>query len=156
MRKTESAVTDQFFITKGSRMRWLSNNLLFRLKLLLISLGTLVCVGACAVVPDQRDWIKIGQTTREEVVERYGQPDFVRVSEEGEIAIYRPRDSRRSTPRLEIPTVQAGPLGTMTTKMEPINPDVGASPTNGNLQERADQELRIRYNAQGIVQELIR
>ena len=154
--RAERVVTDQFFITKGSRMRWLSNNLLFRLRLLLLSLGTLVFVGACAVVPDQRDWIKIGQTTREEVVERYGQPDLVRVFEEGEIAIYRPRDPRGSTPRLEIPTVQAGPLGTMTTKMEPINPDLGTSPTNGNLQGRPEQELRIRYNAQGIVQELIR
>jgi hypothetical protein len=137
-------------------MQWLSNNLLFRLQLLLVSLGTLVCVGACAVVPDQRDWIKIGQTTREEVVERYGQPDFVMASEEGKTEIYRPRDSRGSTPRLEIPTVQAGPLGTMTTKMEPINPGLVARPMNGSLQERPEQELRIRYNTQGIVQELIR
>ena len=44
----------------------------------------------------------------------------------------------------------------MTTKMEPINPGVGTNPTNGNVQERPEQELRIRYNAQGIVQELIR
>jgi hypothetical protein len=137
-------------------MQWLSNNVLFRFQLLLISLGTLVYVGACAAVPDQRDWIKIGQTTREEVIERYGQPDLVSVTEEGEIAIYRPRNARGSTPRLEIPTVQAGPLGTTTTKMEPINPSVGTNPTNGNMQERPEQELRIRYNAQGIVQELIR
>jgi hypothetical protein len=44
----------------------------------------------------------------------------------------------------------------MTTKMEPINPHSGTGPTNGNLQERPEQELRIRYSAQGIVQELIR
>ena len=137
-------------------MQWLRANLLVRFQLLSISLCTLVCVGACAVAPDQRDWIKIGQTTREEVVERYGQPDLVKVSEEGDIAIYWPRGSKGSTPRLEIPTAQAGPLGTMTTKMEPINPGVGTNPTNGNVQERPEEELRIRYNAQGIVQELIR
>ncbi len=137
-------------------MQWLSNDLIFCLQFLLISFGTLVVVGACAVVPDRMDWIKIGHTTREEVVERYGQPDLVRASEEGEIAIYRPRSPIGSAPRLEIPTVQAGPLGTMTTKMEPINPGLGARPTNGNLQERPEWELRIRYNAQGIVQELSR
>ena len=137
-------------------MQWLGNNLLFYLQFLLISFGTLVLVCACAAVPDQRDWIKIGQTTREEVVKRYGQPDLVRVSEGEEVAIYRPKDPRQSTPRLEIPTVQAGPLGTTTTKMEPINSGLGTKPMNGNLQEKPEQELRIRYNAQGIVQELIR
>lgn len=136
-------------------MRWLSNSLLFHLQLLLISLCTLVYVGACAVAPDQRDWIKIGHTTREEVVERYGQPDLVKVSEEGDVSIYWPSGSRGSTPRLEIPTAQAGPFGTMTTKMEPINPDLGTSPPKDNQQARPEQELRIRYNAQGIVQELI-
>ena len=137
-------------------MQWLSNDLIFCLQFLLISFGTLIVVGACAVVPDQRDWIKTGHTTSEDVLERYGQPDLVRASEEGEIAIYRPRNPIRPAPRLEIPTVQAGPLGSMTTKMEPINPGLGTRSTNGNLQERPEQELRIRYNAQGIVQELIR
>jgi hypothetical protein len=127
-----------------------------RLQFLHLSFGALVLVGACASVPDQGEWIKIGQTTREEVVKRYGQPDLVMASGEGEIAIYRPSSPKQATPRMEIPTAQAGPLGTMTTKMEPVNPGVGARPTNGNLQERPEQELRIRYNAQGIVQELIR
>lgn len=137
-------------------MQWLSNNLLFCLQFLLISFGALVVVGACAVVPEQKDWITIGRTTREEVIQRYGQPDLVRVSEEGELAIYRPRDPIRSVPRVEVPTIQAGPLGTMTTKMEPVDSGLGARPANDNRQERPEQELRIRYNAQGIVQELIR
>ena len=137
-------------------MRRLRYNLLSLFQLLLIAWGGLILVGACAVAPDQKDWISIGQTTREEVVKRYGQPDLVIASEDGETAIYRPRDSRRSTPQVEVPTMQAGPLGTMTTKMEPINPGSGTRPTNGRLQERPEQELRIRYNAQGIVQELIR
>jgi len=137
-------------------MQWLSHNLSFCLQFLLVSFGALVVVGACTVVPEQKDWIVIGRTTREEVVQRYGQPDLARASEEGEIAIYRPRDPIRSVPRVEVPTMQAGPLGTMTTKVEPIDPGLGARPENGNLRERPEQELRIRYNAQGIVQELIR
>ena len=154
--RAESGVGDSFFMIKEFRMRWLRNNLLSRLQLPLISWGALVLVGACAVVPDQRDWIKIGQTTREEVVERYGQPDLVLTSEEGGTAIYRPRDLRRTTPKMEIPTMQAGPLGTAATKMEPLNPGLGTRPTNGRPQERPEQELRIRYNAQGIILELIR
>ena len=137
-------------------MRRLRNNLLSLFQLLLIAWSGLVLVGACAVAPDQKDWISIGQTTREEVVKRYGQPDLVIASEDGETAVYRPRDPRRSTPQVEVPTMQAGPLGTTTTKMEPINSGSDTRPTNGRLQERPEQELRIRYNAQGIVQELIR
>ncbi|TKB65411.1 MAG: hypothetical protein E8D47_06920 [Nitrospira sp.] len=136
-------------------MQWMNTNIVFCFQFLLISFGTLLVVGACAAVPDQREWIKIGHTTKEEVVERYGQPDLVRVSEEGQIAIYRPKDTIRSVPRVEVPTMQAGPLGTMTTKIEPINPGLGARLANGNLQERPEQELRIRYSTQGIVQELI-
>lgn len=127
-----------------------------RLQFLLFSFGALVLVGACASVPDQGEWIKIGQTTREEVMKQYGQPDLVMASTEGEIEIYRPRDSSRPTPQMQIPTVQAGPLGTTTTKMEPVNPGLGGRPMNGGLRERPEQELHIRYNAQGIVQELIR
>lgn len=137
-------------------MKCLGKDRMARLQRLLILGGILVFVSACTSVPDQGEWIKIGQTTREEVVKRYGQPDLVMASKEGETEIYRPTKLGRSTPKMEIPTVQAGPLGTTTTKMEPVNPGVGARPTNGNLQERPEQELRIRYNAQGIVQELIR
>ena len=115
-----------------------------------------VLVSACATVPDAEEWIKVGQTTKVEVVERYGQPDFVMASGEGETATYRPRDSRSPVPRMEIPTMQAGPLGSATTKMEPISPGLGTRPTDGSLQIRPKQELHIRYNAQGIVQELIR
>jgi len=116
----------------------------------------LVLLVACAVAPDQSDWIKIGQTTREDVVKRYGMPDLVIASEAGETAIYRPRAPKQSAPQVQIPTVQAGPLGTVTTRMEPVNSESGSRDTNGRLQERPEQELRIRYNAQGIVQELIR
>lgn len=128
------------------------NTLLSRLHILFISWGVLALVGACAGVPEQKDWIKVGETTREEVVKRYGQPDLVMASEEGETAIYRARDPRGSTPQMEIPTMQAGPFGTATTRMEPIKP----GERNGSANGRPEQELHIRYNAQGIVQEIIR
>lgn len=136
-------------------MQWMNTNIVFCFQFLLISFGTLLVVGACAAVPDQREWITIGHTTKEEVLERYGQPDLVRVSEEGQIAIYRQKVPMRTAPRLEIPTVQAGPLGTTTTKMEPIDPGLSTRPPNGKQYERPRQELRIRYSTQGIVQELI-
>ena len=140
-------------------MRWLRKNRLFDFQLLFISWVTLVLVGACATVADQKDqedWIKIGQTTREEVIERYGQPDLVLGSENGETVTYRPRDPRQSAPRIEIPTVQAGPLGTTTTRMEPVTPGMGTRPVNGGRGDRPEQELRIRYDGQGVVQEVIR
>ena len=154
--KIECAAHDRLSVTKGLRMRWLRITIMSRLQLLLLSWGALVLVGACAAAPDQKDWIQIGKTTREEVVERYGQPDLVRADEEGEIAIYRPRDPSRPAPRLEIPTAQAGPLGTVTTKIEPVSPGLDTGQANADRQKRPEQELRIRYNAQGIVQELIR
>jgi hypothetical protein len=129
---------------------------LYRSPQMLLIWSAFVLIGACATVPDAEEWIKVGQTTKVEVVERYGQPDFVMASGEGETATYRPRDPRSPAPRMVIPTVQAGPLGSTTTKMEPINPGLGSRPTNGSMQKRPEQELRIRYNAEGIVQELIR
>ncbi|MGA6828414.1 hypothetical protein ACO9S2_12460 [Nitrospira sp. NS4] len=137
-------------------MQRFRSNLLSRIHILLISAVVLVLVGACAGVPEPQDWIKVGETTREDVVKRYGQPDLVMASEEGETAIYRARDSRGSTPPMEIPTVQAGPFGTATTRMEPVKPGMRNGSGNGRQQERPEQELQIRYNAQGIVQEIIR
>jgi len=124
--------------------------------LLFLPLSVFALVGACAGAPDQKDWIKVGQTTREDVVARYGQPDLIMASEGGETAIYRPRDPKQSPPQVQIPTVQAGPLGTVTTKTEPVKPGLGARPTNSGVEGRPEQELRIRYDDRGIVQEVIR
>jgi hypothetical protein len=137
-------------------MQRLRRILLSRLHLLVISWGVLVLVSACAEVPAQKDWIKTGVTTREEVVKRYGQPDFIMASEDGETATYRARDPKRSPPRVEVPTMQAGPFGTATTKMEPVKPGLRNGSGNGKQQERPEEELRIRYDAQGVVQEIIR
>lgn len=155
-RDPERAMGNFNSIPKESRMKRSKMIRLCRPPQMLLIWSAVVLIGACATVPAAEEWIKVGQTTKVEVVERYGQPDLVMASEEGETAIYRPRDPRRSIPQMEIPTIQAGPLGTVTTQMKPINPGLGTRPTNGSLQERPEQELRIRYNAQGIVQELVR
>jgi hypothetical protein len=115
--------------------------LLSRLHLLLILWGVLVLVGACAEVPAQKDWIKTGETTREEVVKRYGQPDLVMASEDGETAIYRPRGPKRPAPQAQIPTMQAGPLGRQPPGWSLSTWDQGAQ------QERPEQEPRIHYAA---------
>jgi len=136
-------------------MRGLDGKRLSGIQLQVISWGALVLISACASVSDQQEWIKIGQTTRVEVIEQYGQPDLVMASEEGETAVYRPRDSRQAAPQMSVPTMQAGPLGTATTRMEPVSPGLGNKPANGR-RERPMQELRIRYDAQGVVREIIR
>jgi hypothetical protein len=115
-------------------------------QLFTISLSALGLISACAGAPDERGWIAVGHTTRDEVVERFGQPDLVVAAEAGETVIYRARDSRQAAPRVEIPTVQAGPLGTTTTKMEPIRSD--------RVRRGPMEEIRIRYDARGIVQEV--
>ena len=117
-----------------------------RIQRFAISLSAFWLIGACAGAPDERGWIAVGHTTRDEVVERFGQPDLVVAAEAGETVIYRARDSRQPAPRVEIPTVQAGPLGTATTKMEPIR--------SGKAREGPMHEIRIRYDARGIVQEV--
>ena len=85
---------------------------------------------------------------------RYGQPDLVIASPGGDTAIYRPTASGPSAPRVEIPTVQAGPLGSATTRMQPINPALGANDMNTKTKERLRSEIHIRYDARGVVQEL--
>ena len=109
---------------------------------------------ACVSAPDHPDWIQVGVTTKDEVIARYGQPDWVIASPDGDTSVYRPTASGPSAPRLEIPTAQAGPFGTATTGMQPINPGPGAKDLNGKAKERLRKEIRIRYDDRGVVQEL--
>jgi hypothetical protein len=69
--------------------------------------GVLILLGASAAVGDQADWIRIGVTTRDEVVARYGQPDLVIDSPGGETVTYQPTQ-RAPFPRIEVPTIQPG------------------------------------------------
>jgi len=104
---------------------------------------------------DQTQWIRVGMTTKDEVVARYGEPDFMQTSADGAIATYRPTSSKRSSPRVEIPTVQPGPFGSTTTTMKPIEPGLGAEDSAAGARERPKKEIRIRYDAQGIVREVL-
>jgi hypothetical protein len=111
-------------------------------------------LAACVSSPGHSEWIRVGVTTKDEVIARYGQPDLVIASPGGATAIYNPTASGPSASRLEIPTAQAGPFGTATTGMQPINPGLGAKDLNGKAKERLRKEIRIRYDDRGVVQEL--
>lgn len=120
-------------------------------------LTALVVLGffsACVSASDHRDWIQIGVTTKNEVIARYGQPDWVIVSPDGDTVIYRKTVSEPSAPRLEIPTAQAAPFEKATTSMQPIDPGLGAKDLNGKAKERLRKEIRIRYDDRGVVQEI--
>ena len=116
--------------------------------------AVLILIGACATVPEEQDWIEVGRTTKDEVIKRYGEPDLVIASSEGEIATYRARNANQAPPRVEIPTAQMGPFGMPTTKMEPV--DTGPGSASGGSQNMPAHELQLRYDARGIVQEIIR
>ena len=141
---------------RNARTRTVLSSLMYAVPLTLAVLGLLsACVSAPDhPAPDHPDWIRIGVTTKDEVIQRYGQPDMVIASPDGDTAIYRPTASGQSAPRVEIPTVQAGPLGSATTRMEPINPGLGANDMNSKMKARLQSEIRIRYDARGVVQEL--
>lgn len=119
-----------------------------------LTLGVLGLLAACVSTPDHQDWIRAGVTTRDEVIQRYGQPNWVIASPGGDTAVYLPTASGPSAPRLEIPTAEAGPLGTATTGMQPIDPGLGAKDLNRETKERLRSKIRIRYDARGVVQEL--
>lgn len=108
-------------------------------------------VGGCASVVEERPWIEVGTTTKAEVLNRYGEPDLIQQVGDGFIATYRGASVQPSQPRMEIPTFQAGPFGTNTTQMKSIEPGLGRS----DKTTRPQQEIRIRYDADGIVRELM-
>ena len=124
-----------------------------------LTLGVLGLLAACVSAPDHPapdhpDWIRIGVTTKDEVIQRYGQPDLVIASPDGDTAVYRPNTSGQSAPRLEIPTAQAGPFGSATTRVQPIDPALGAKDLNTEAKKQLRSEIRIRYDALGVVQAL--
>jgi len=127
-----------------------------------LSICLVMWTAACAssvdqtqIGADQTQWIRVGLTTKEDVVARYGEPDFVEMRADGAVATYRPTAMKQSAPRVEIPTVQPGPFGTATTKMQPVEPGLGTEDIGGGKHARIKKEIRIRYDAQGIVREVI-
>ena len=119
-----------------------------------LTMGVLGFLAACVSAPDHRNWIQVGVTTKDEVITRYGQPDWVIVSPDGDTAVYRKTAFGPSAPRLEIPTAQTGPFGAATTGMQPIDPGLGAKDLNEKSTDRVWKEIRIRYDDRGVVQEL--
>jgi hypothetical protein len=119
-----------------------------------MTLGVFGLLAACASAYDHPDWIRVGVTTKDEVIQRYGQPDLVIASPGGNTAVYRSTAPGPSVPRLEIPTAQAGPFGTTTTGMQPIDPGPGAKDLDRETKALLRSETRIRYDARGVVQEL--
>lgn len=116
-----------------------------------IMLSTLGLFVGCVSTPAHPDWIRVGTTTKDDVIERYGPPDMVIGSPGGDTVVYRPI---ASVPRLEIPTAQAGPFGTFTTSMQRINPGLDTNDLNRERKDLLRSEIRIRYDNRGVVQDL--
>lgn len=119
--------------------------------LCVVAISVVSWIGGCAGVPEKNTWIVVGTTTRDEVVKRYGQPDITQISGDGSVDTYWPASEHSIHPHIEIPTVQVAPLGNTTTQMKLIEPGLGRPITR----ERLPQEIRIRYDEQGIVQEVM-
>ena len=121
----------------------------FLASILLLSLPVLFM--ACAEMNvDRTSWIQVGKTTKAEIVAQYGEPDLVLAEADGETVTYRPVVAR---PSVQIPTAQPGPLGTTTTQTQTIEPGLGG---NDKTSRRPQQEVRIRYDARGIVQDVMK
>lgn len=119
--------------------------------LCIATISLLSWIGGCAGASGEKTWIAVGTTTRDEVVKRYGQPDIIRMSGGDSIATYWPASARPIRPQMEIPTVQAGPSGTTTTQITPIESGFDRP----DQPERPVQEIQIRYDAQGVVREVM-
>ncbi|HSF66710.1 MAG TPA: hypothetical protein VLA67_04685 [Nitrospiraceae bacterium] len=121
----------------------------FLAAVLLLSVPILLL--ACAETSvDRTSWIQIGKTTKSEVVAHYGEPDLVFNDRDGETVTYRP--ARQPSPSIEVPTAQAGPFGTTRTQTQTIEPGLGKDKSS----PRPQKEIRIRYDAQGVVQDVMR
>lgn len=124
---------------------------LYSVPIMLATLGLFV---ACASAPARPDWIRVGVTTKTDVLAQYGQPHLVIDSPDGDTVVYRPTTVDPSVPRLEIPTAQAGPFGTSTTSMQRINPGLDTNDLNRERKDLLRSEIRIRYDNRGVVQDL--
>ncbi len=114
----------------------------------------LILLVACATTGTPEQWIRVGVTTRAEVVEQYGEPDMVTVSNDEETAIYRAKDPGQASMRIDIPTAQMGPFGTMTTKTQSVDPGLGSRALNAGAVDRPGRDFRIRYDSRGLVLEV--
>jgi len=120
-----------------------------RARTLLLVLCVWPALMACA---EEARWIRVGVTTKGEVVERYGEPDRVLVSTHGETLTYRPLPSR--PPTVSIPVARAGPGGLGIFQTESIVPGLGVRDIAAGTHPRPHGEIHIEFNDQGIVREV--
>ena len=119
-------------------------------------IGFVLAVGGSCATASDIGWMKIGATIRDEVTERYGEPDLVIVSSDGDTVTYRPTTGRTAPPSVELPSVQAGPFGTAATGTQSVGPGLGARSIASGTDERPPYEFQIRYDRRGIVQGVVR
>ncbi|MBX9658609.1 MAG: hypothetical protein K2X00_08580 [Nitrospiraceae bacterium] len=121
---------------------------------MLAVISVMFALASCATVRPS-DWIRVGSTTRDEVVAQYGEPDLIRVMPEGEVAVYRPTAPTAARPRLSIPLVEAaGDQGTIRTREQPLERGLGVRGVGTGARARPEKEFRIRFDRNGVVQAL--
>lgn len=121
---------------------------------LLAVLSVVSVLTSCATVRPS-DWIRVGGTTRDEVVAEYGEPDLIRVMPDGEVAVYRPTAPTAARPRLSVPLVEAaGDQGAIRTREQPLERGLGVRGVGTGARARPEKEFRIRFDRNGVVQAL--
>jgi hypothetical protein len=101
------------------------------------------------------DWILVSKTTKEEVIELYGEPDWTRVSPDGELAAYWPRATHHPPWPIRVPVAEPAGNGMITTKEQAIEPGLGVKSWRDGTQKRPDKMFRIHYDANQVVKTLI-
>jgi hypothetical protein len=111
---------------------------------------------SCATGGNHTSWIRSGVTTKDEVVERYGEPDMVRLFSGVETVTYLRMRSQPVSPPLPVAQVaEAGPEGIVRFTSQPIIRGLGARHVGAGTHDRPDREIRVRYGSRGIVQEVL-
>lgn len=130
-------------------------SLLFRSGRILAALFPLF-LASCATHSKPSKWIKVGSTTRDEVVEQYGEPDLIRSSADGEIETYRLRLELQPRLPIYVPVAEAGgENATIRTRDQPIEHGLGARGVGAGSQARPEKEFEVRYDVNGVVRSLI-
>jgi hypothetical protein len=115
----------------------------------------IIVLASCATQSKPSDWIKIGSTTRDEVVDQYGEPDFIRSAASREIATYRSGPARQTSQQVEIPVAQAaGVSGGVTTRSHAIERGLGARNLGTGIRARPTKEFWVQYDENGVVRAL--
>jgi hypothetical protein len=121
----------------------------FRFVTLLLPLGVFL-TAACAT--DNTDWIKVGVTTKDEVVAQYGEPDLVIISPQGEALTYRAFPVQNPVGPIEV--ARAGPFGLGIFQTEFVVPGLGVRPVAAGPRPRPAGSIAVVLDEEGIVREV--